>query len=1208
MEMISPDNMFQLSLTEVGRHKCNFTNPLTEIILNAIDDMERGIFLVPPPTGIGKSHAVTHMFIQAWLEGKRLWFITARKNNLTEPIANLKREAEKMNQNGELSDRDFDGLMMSILPLHNYIEAWESVLGERKLPIEMTCSDLFHSKNFHTLFETLRKAVLKYRKNKEDPEEELYYADAVSEAERKLRQFVKNDFKAFAEKYKECGSRRKDGAYDQDVVDAYISRNRWIDMVYPYVNINKCNNGRYPIVFATEAKKNVPCDNLMGDTSCLYAQIRNKGGVVIIDEIDQSKVSCRDQLLKANVYNKFKIALRIKENFIAERLEMIINKERDPIMQEKMRSRLVTSRKLISDFESKYGPITTLREFGEECELSMKKDVHIIMETSYTRFFSHKFTYGHRGPAALIDILPDDTDVKEGLPLKKKASQENGEHAVWLHNVIQGLTGIINHFVGSLPFFLEALKIKRNHAQDSAYDFSNIASLLQALNIEIGSDEFNYLQERLTSRGSISVSNMPVISSIYSRGLGISIPSLNEADSERNTTYSFSIDISPEVILATIADRALVIGLSATADVDTAIGNYNYNWIESCGIPVVSLDEDAWAAIAEIQRGRFADIDKVQFDVSYISDQIAGVMLDQSVLLAISNIASMVVEEDEDPSYEERRLSKLISAFSVFNSGDHSSGIALMQRDYGKNKNVRNAFKRVFDTIDPEQEIDVFFANSKKMADMWNNAKQQLANGRRIFFIMSYQSGNTGYNYNYPLSRDRRDFLQVADSKRTYSEKIDVDFMYLAGITNVFPLQNYKKGFDRITLTKQLCIIEELYLRGEISNQKRTAYILLCMSTGRIPLEEQMSWPSYQGEVLKTLIQTLGRFERSPYKRKNVAVLYDSDLVERLDSDYVYMYLHKHKHVNPHTGTVLSDMADKAGAKGAASDRMEIRFSNCATDARRYLNSEYGEIRKGNYYYPEKIARRERLCRFVLEHPTANENDFQGLSWIKELFMRNDQPLYYRFISDTVQIRKHPEYGYRLLESEASNLDDILKVPRIHDFFDSCGYATEWDMEKEYIMSPGLMVNIYMGAVGEEALKALLSTEVIEHISRPEIYELFDFVCNKVPVDAKNYTPEAYPGGKAPNGYDPEKQLDIIAFKLDKMAASAAVYVNLLDDGHRGEGKTILVRGKTDTGSEWERPVLVIRGLIRRDGTVNKTEYHRLIRFIEEHSGAVSAI
>lgn len=1195
---ISSENCLQLSLVDVQRARNVISNPQTEIILKAMDEMKRGILIVPPPTGIGKSHGVTHAFIQAWIEGKRLWFITARKNNLKEPIENLEKEAQRLYERGTISKQDYQDLVDSTIPLNNYVETWEPVLKPKNNYIsEMRKSKLFNNEDFKPLLKTLKKSYDKYTKNKY-PEEASRYMEEFYDSERAVRKFVKNDLKEFAAGFKEDGTKRTNGTYSQDIIDAYVEKNPWIKIVYPYININKCYNGRYPIVFATEAKKNLPCDNLMGDSACLYAQIRSKGGVVVIDEIDQSKVDCREQLLKQDVYNKFKIVDLIKKNFTRERLEMIINAEKDEAKRKKMEDRLVTNRKLIDDFETRFSPVTTLREFSEECQEAILSHVHIIMETSNNKFHSDGLTYGSKGTAAYIDIVP----IKDKNGNAK--NETNSEEVVWLRDAVSGLTGIITHFVVSLPYFLESLNVKRNHSQDSPYDYSNIASLLHALNIEDKTDEFDYLIKRLMSKGSINIKKMPVINSLYSKGLNISIPRLADYDSERNTMDCFSVDISPEEILATIADSVLVIGLSASADIGTVIGNYNYEWIQSCNIPVCSLSEEDWEKIKETQKGRFANIDKVDFNVKEMNEENANCMLSTETILMIEDIANKATKENKDPSYEFKRLVKMAAAFKYFSDEGHVAGIVLTQRDYGKTASLEKSFKKLFESIDPD--VDIYFTNSEKMKEKWDNARSSLSEGKRIFFIAPYQSGNTGLNYNYPLSREYWESCQVADAARTYSEKIDVDFIYLSGITNVFPIQEEGKGFDRAILAKQVYIIEELYQHGEISSEKRAAYINLCMEKGKISLEEQISWPSYQGEILKILIQSMGRIERSPYKRLKASVLYDSALTERVDAEYIKAYLTSRTDLNPHTEAFLEVLADSAKDKGAAKDHTETRLSNCSTDAQRYINLEYGEIRRGNLWYPEKIMRYESLHEFVLKHPTAEAEDFEGCEWIKEFYLKNDFELYYAFLHGNIQIRKTDVRGYKKLTSDVSNLDDLMKNAQIKAYFEEHEYAVSWDETKKYIMSPGLMTNIYMGAIGEESLKALLSKECIETITNADIYELYDFICNRVPIDAKNYTPEAYPGGRAPDLYDPKKQLRVMAFKLDKTNAEAAAYVNLIDDGERKEGETLSISGTLlNDKKTWERPVLVIRGLITRDGTVKKTEMSRLIKFIEDHEGAI---
>jgi len=1199
------DGSFQMALPLIYDEIAEYENVQTKIILKAVGRMTEGIFLVPPPTGSGKSHGVVHAIIRMWLNGMRVWFITARKNNLSEPIDNLLREADKMHENGDLTKKEYNDLKKSVLPLKNYIEAWEPFLskkmGKSLRECKLRAKDY---KLFDSYYNKLKKEWEKYKKNVY-PEEADFRTKAVYDAEREMRLFVKNELREYAKNYSENGTKKINGGYSQEIIDAFISDNKWVADVYPFININKTRLGRYPIVFATEAKKNSQCDNMMGDSSYLYNHIRSLGGIVVIDEIDQSKVSCRDQLLTTQVHNNFKVALLIKLNFTKERLQAVIDKERDPEKKRKMLERLETSRKLLESYEKRFGELTTLREFSQKCLDSVSSKRHIIMEVPYNRFTNDNLTFESRGASTFIDLITNEEfkRAKDSDELKEKAW-------TWLKDASSGLSGYITHFISSAPYFLEPLKLKRNHPYDSAYERSNIASYLHMLNIENGS-EFDYISDRLIKKGSVERGIMPAVSSIYSNGMSISIPSLKDWDSERNTIDTLNIDITPEEILATIADKCLVIGLSATADLDSVIGNYNYDWIRSCNIPVCLPDDEDEDLINEVQLGRFKNIESVDFQTFAVTLGSALSQLPEDIIIGCNRLAEMFTDKDKDPKYENKRLLKIVQAFSVYSENKQTMGFALTQKDYGKKlsdgSDARQVlFLDILHAIDPS--VNILFANAETLETIWSEIMSLLSKGERVFLFATSQGAGTGQNLNYPLDMSEGRYVQVADEKRTYpgQVKVDIDFMYLPDITNTFPSQDLKKDFKMEVLVEQLYIIEELYQKGEISNSQRGDLIYQCMSRGFISAAEQKKWPSYQAAVLSILIQLTGRGERSPYKRPKVFYLYDEDLADRLCSDYVSQYLLRKKNINPHTRMLLEDIAARATSIGSANDRTEIYLSNRATEVLNHINRDYGEIGTGNIWYLKKIIRYEALRLFVLMHPIAKEADFEGeFSWIKPFYLKTDNA-YYRFDLSNIEIRLSEKKGFRRISSEATNLDTLMLVPQIRSYFEKHGYETEWG-EGEYVMSPGLMINIYMGALGEEALKALLANCSIESIRNENIYEMYDFVCDHMPIDAKNLTPEAYPAGAAPAGYNADKHLRNIAFKLDRTDASAAIYVNMIDDGDRRGCETKAIRGDLlREGHDWERPVLFVRGLVTREGIVLHERLVRIAEFIGEHPDAIA--
>ena len=455
-----------------------------------------------------------------------------------------------------------------------------------------------------------------------------------------------------------------------------------------------------------------------------------------------------------------------------------------------------------------------------------------------------------------------------------------------------------------------------------------------------------------------------------------------------------------------------------------------------------------------------------------------------------------------------------------------------------------------------------------------------------------------GLNFNYDCVGE---VVQVAADEYTYSNTVDVDFMYFMGITQIIPQQEKE---DKTSVAKQAYMIEEMYTADEMSDEMKWETIIKCL-LGRTPsLEKQIQWSSFQGALLKTLIQACGRGERSAYKRKHVEYLYDTEIAERVDSGFVKHYLMKHQNFNPFTGKMLESIAQNAEERVSDINRDELRLSRISTNVLGKFNREYGEINSLNLWHQEKREQYEAEREFAMKNPTPSE--FPESANNKSEYYLDVPKAYYRIkhgvqlrekkgeewstktknVGDIVTISLTHQKNFKEISSVRTNLDTFMLVPEIKSYFEEHGYATEWTAS-EYIMSPGLMINLYMGAIGEEALKALLPHETIEPLPE-KYYELFDFYVNGVAVDVKNYTPESYIDGKDYGDANAFRRR--ISWKMDKMGISKAVYVNMVDDGNRKSGVED-IDGKK---------VFIIGGLIDREGNVDRDRLRAMKEFIND--------
>lgn len=90
---------------------------------------------------------------------------------------------------------------------------------------------------------------------------------------------------------------------------------------------------------------------------------------------------------------------------------------------------------------------------------------------------------------------------------------------------------------------------------------------------------------------------------------------------------------------------------------------------------------------------------------------------------------------------------------------------------------------------------------------------------------------------------------------------------------------------------------------------------------------------------------------------------------------------------------------------------------------------------------------------------------------------------------------------------KASRVDKILNSVYVRNYFEEHGYATDFT-KSNTILNPITFRNIYKGAIGEVAGKAILEGKniVIKEITSNEMFEKFDFYNGEIFYDMKNWS------------------------------------------------------------------------------------------------------
>jgi len=1174
-----------------------FEGELTKILINASNRMQNGLFLFTPGTGIGKSFSAAEFFVDMWWKGRSLVFATALKSNLEDPKKDMLKAARR-----RFSDDVYAQFKESIIIFKPAEDAWATFLGKYNSDHRAAVMKIA-KKTLNELgtlewesFERVVHACDQYTWNKKHDVGDII-KDTFIREEQNFRRLIKHRISNIANEIME--------AADEDItiskhdarahaIQEFGLKNPWFYDLYPLSKIWQEHEGRKSVMLCSISKTAFPADDMLNPSGYLFSKIASMGGIVVIDEIDQSKAVYRNHLISDRPCDMKMLASILWDSFNENTFREILHSFRNEEKKKQLLDILAKAEDIRNGIRDDYGDIDPLIEWAPRCSAEMARRSNFIIGTSYRQFTNENLSIhkNERG-TGIIDFYDDEFDTyKDRLD-------------VYMARV----ETYVKFFFDVAPIFLGALAAKRGF--ENRFLPENVNSYLALCGFIKGTQLFNYAYSRISRMSGTKIVDIPY-NSIYNRGISLTAPGQDQNASETSPIYSLVIDTSPEAILATMASTCLVIGMSATGDIETTIDNYNFDWLKDAGIRIERLTEENRQIIIEVQHRRFEKLDEVAFDCDSISGlQNPDIDLDYSILCVADEITGRGDLDDNWTRSEAQALRCMFGAFQTFCNNDHYAGFAFMHRFYGEKSDtpgsmeIETHLREIFDNIGANNDVTILFVDARNIYSKKEIAHEILASGGRVFIVTTFQSGSTGQNFQYGIPKGT-EFIRVAsDGYREDDDMIDFDFVYLSEPTNIFPVKDNEKVEAGQPFTKlqalQAFLVEELHSHAEISHRERQRLHSDIMSRKTISLARQKEIPSITGSVILRYIQAVGRTDRTVNKRNRVGYYFADSCVNRCNMQYIRMFA-ENSVLNPFAKRLMYCLADKCSESGinASLDREEKKLSLRAYYTGSVFNSSFGEISRDNLWDEEKILWRETEAAFSLKNPVAQASDFdceEAKQFGIEYHYLPVKKAWYRYgykegVGD-IEISLTPKDGFTHISSERTNLDTLMLCPQIKEFFEEKGYATKWPEEREYIMSPALMINLYMGMVGEAAFDALMHPLLnLQREKSLKIYELFDFFVSRVGIDVKNFTPEIYSDENVLLDMGVKNYSEKVEYKLNRTGYTAAVYVNMVDDGRHGVYHLDIAG----------RPVLVVCGIVDRAGIVNRERIIEIEKFIRKYS------
>lgn len=1122
-------------------------------ILESHCNRESGLLLFDPPTGSGKTYNVLKWMYENYkthcLEGRKIFFVTNLKKNL--PIDDFR--VDFFEKNGKLLDFHKHVLFLDSnagFVLQNFIGIID------KIPEYFTKLQAFR--------ELKSQVKLVHRLENLDS-----FKDILSKAKNELRTRQEPVFRRRIELYLKENYPNKRERLKQIKTDPNL---KWIGELYPSVF-----SSERKIFFLSIDKFYAQNSTLVEPSYHFMNNDISKEAIVFIDEVDATKSS----ILK-NIIDKGK---RQKIDYVHLFNEIYWALSNNRLPQDFLEHS--TNRQQQIDAGYKYLPL-------ENIEDDLKKKANEIVDkfnVSYSfktinsegssrerNLLFHDFHYHsvYRNNNRFIEIDSNRAKKMNHLRFTNVKPSDNKKNVITLLNQIKGYVSYFQGAVKSIAQNYQETINERRNSKDIEYGYDlALSTVLEEFRLEGKYKMFimdNILSER--ERTNPSQKQKPEIQydfSIYENGFRYYDFIDDEQHETITKTFIYNFNNTPEKFLLKLSERSKVIGISATARVETVTGNYDIGYLKKqLGDKFCELSIDEKAYLKNLVDKQTEHYDDVTIHPIWVqNDDSSKAVLEGFVKLLNGDeelAFDIIGKIGNDNGFIQARYLRIAIAFDHFIKEESINAMLCLLNKEPKAyddklrsttletifdnliylRNLQDKFQTVGDDGVLTYNINNAYRiiNSADFESKKEDFTDQLQKGQKIFLISMYQTVGAGQNLQYIAPNiDRLIDVRSETLESFNKEKTDINAIYLDKPTHLIQLIN--KKLDEEGFIRYLFQLEFLLEAGRISLQtlnmevtRAFQNLMASINSNTIPNRTKGSlYNDYniKQHYSKFVIQAIGRICRTNLKSKDIFILADEKLKKEIcDFDV-------------EENIVLREFKELVNSckSEAVIDDVDTYVNRANTSNRRALSHISRFIDREFSWREKDILEWQQLRELCLRFPTMTEEYAKKLIRVLDVYVElphNETAYSYSESNDynNVVIDFKKELPYSVSEDSA-RLKNLLQIPGLREHFETNKYATNFIAGK-YILSPVMFNNIYKGALGEEVGKFIfkkhLNLDLVD-LER-EHFELFDYKIRgtDVFVDFKYW--QEY------SSFDAVIIQNKIKRKLDTVSGKKALIVNIL--------------------------------------------------------------
>ena len=552
--------------------------------LRIISEPKNGITIIPNPTGSGKSYE-TAIFI-AWMlinSGRKIIFVTTRIAHLNLVESDIAYHLKEMGEQDKID---------KVVQIKSFVNCIKQSFLRLSDDIERIAN---RNKDLKEVFTVLRSELIrlevetKNSKNNQDSNKAVIKSvnEHISNLEPKFRNLLSEEF---AKSYNHNSFDQKGNCISS--YDYMMNSEEWkfIAELYP-----SSQHSQKQVFIMTSAKFLEKDDPIISKRYDFIKGEHLKDAIVIIDEVDAVKNDFLRKILsndlKKNIVDIFKVIYRTFEN--------IDEMDPDTIEVSKSIGKIKAISNRSKEIKEKYFPSKWVVRLFEKDDNGEFQEANVI--DKLMNFYSVDNYFDTTRKYVYIPFTSDRNDPDNitqcNIIISENDLDDDIKSKITMYNIADFIREV-NQFINRTFFDLRTISNRYMENENKRNELNldketlwidetrAISTLLTQLSFS--EKNVNYLVRKIVSatdfknfKGALKPNNpdTPIGSDVYDRGLCYTSITQNYNSRHSYTLDNYEIMYTPELILAYVASRAHVIGISATPE-NPGIQNFFWSFIK----------------------------------------------------------------------------------------------------------------------------------------------------------------------------------------------------------------------------------------------------------------------------------------------------------------------------------------------------------------------------------------------------------------------------------------------------------------------------------------------------------------------------------------------------------------------------------------------------------------------------------------------------